>query len=313
MKIGFLTDSTCDLPKDIIKKYNIHILPIQIISGDTKLFDDKQGVVYQKTIHLIKKTHDIITQPQEPEIIAEFLADLILKNEYDQLLCLMPLKSRSDSFHNTYIAKEIAERKVNRIRAEDLLPGVRIEAVDSLQISVGLGILMLQSIYTSKASNRLEHIIKNIRFFSQFTQTYVIPKTLERLYFQGSEKGDSSVGLGTYIVGTALDIKPIILVHNGKSSAIAKTIGFDKAFDQVFDMMIEHIKLGHLMDRTINLSYGYTLSDLRNKPSFLEFERIAQQRNIKIFISNMASTLNVNIGLGSFAISFLSKKIPTHL
>lgn len=314
MKIGFITDSTCDIPSSLIKKHNIHILPIRVTCEHREILDDKTAQPYQRITGLLKRDLSIKSDPCSVEEIKDFFINLLMRNDYDHLVCIMPMKSRSESYVRTLDASIAARSEIRKQRQlKGWQPSVEIEVIDSTQISTGLGMILLNVIKAYEEHGTFARCIEATGKIVKYTQTYVLPNNLLNLYKQGSEKGDESVGLGTYLIGTALDIKPIILVHDNYSEAIDKIRGFDNALNHILEMLMKHISYNTIVGKTINISYGNTLKVLRAYPKYKEFENLAKSHDINILVSNMSATLNVNVGLGSIAFGFLAKKVIRNL
>src|SRR5579875_1422886 len=101
MKIGFLTDATCDLPAALIRKYNIHILPIRIICEHRVVMDNKKASGYQRVIDLLRRDLPISSAPCEPDEIRDYFINLLTTFDYEYLICIMPMQSRSESYLKT--------------------------------------------------------------------------------------------------------------------------------------------------------------------------------------------------------------------
>lgn len=314
MKIGFLTDATCDLPAPLLRKYNVHVLPIRITCEHRVIMDDKKAHAYQRVIDLLRRELPISTEPCSTEEIKDYFVNLLTTYDYDYLICIMPMQSRSDSYLRTLEGSIAARSEIRKVRIErGWKPTVEIEVIDSSQISTGLGLVLLNTIKTYEKDSNYEHTIETSHKLAKFTQTYVLPKNLEHLYKQGANKGDQSVSLGAYLLGTALDMKPIVFVNNNHSEPIARVKGYENGINQVFEMVMKHIYYNTIMGNTINISYGNTLKALRKYEKFQEFENLAKSHDITVLLSNMSATLNVNVGLNTLSVGFLSPKIIKNL
>jgi len=220
------------------------------------------------------------------------------------------MQSRSISYQNTLAAINNSIDEINKIRRNKNIPtNIIIEIIDSKQLSVGVGALLNYGINLINEGLSFDTSIKHLHTVLECIQTYVVPNNLSHLYTQGSKKGDKSVGLGALLLGNALDIKPIVFIHDNNSETIDKAIGFDNAVNKVLDIVIEQIRRDKLLAKYVNISYGNTLQQLKDKSKYKELEKLATQYGIKILLSNMTATLNVNVGLGSFAISFFSDSV----
>lgn len=310
MKIGFLTDATCDLPAQILRKYDIHVLPIRITCEHRVIMDDKKAEAYQRVVDLLRRDLPISSAPCEIDEIKNYFIDLLTTHDYEYLICIMPMQSRSESYLKTLEGSIAARSEIRKIRLEKgWKPNFEIEVIDSSQISTGLGLVVLNTVKTYEKENNYEDTIETANKLAKFTQTYVLPNNLEHLYKQGTVKGDKSVSLAAYLLGTALDMKPIIFVNDNHSEPLARVKGYENGINQIFEMLMKHIYYNTIMGKTINISYGNTLKALKKYPKFQEFENLAKSHDVTVLLSNMSATLNVNVGLNTLSVGFVSPKI----
>lgn len=309
MKIGFVTDSTCDLPLKYLKEHNIHTIPLKIFNGQKEIIDDRKVTSYQRTVNWLRRKDQVFSKPCDISFIKHYFIDLLTSHDYDQLICIMPMQSLSDSYNATLESALAARSDIRKGRlAKGFKPSVKIEIIDSSQISAGLGSLVLETAEHYKKTYSFEKTLKHIEQVKENTQTIIVPQSLEHFYNHNSERVDSVVGFGSYFLDSTLDIKPIVLISDNNISVIDRTRGYDSAINQVLSILIEHVQYGRISNNIINISYGNTKQELQNKIKYQEFEKIAKQFDVKVIISNMTATLNVNVGLGTFSVGFILNK-----
>lgn len=146
-KIGIITDATCDISEEVLKKYNIKIIPIKIHNGEESTLDVKTTEFTRSIMNmLVKNGKSFSTSPCEPDEIKKFL----LKNvvlEYDYVLAIMPMETRTKSYQNTIasISKVLPEARGIRNNAGNPT-SFMMNAIDSGQLSTGLGLSLLYAI-----------------------------------------------------------------------------------------------------------------------------------------------------------------------
>ena len=154
MRIGVVTDSTCDLPAQFYSDHQIGLLPVQIRLGEEVWTDDRDP---QATLRFYKelsdKGADADSFPQTAEQIRDrFLASTVL--DYDYVFCITITASRSPIFQNaTYdrqVGYQLTEALQKRLQqsspyaivgegtADTVLRG-KVTAVNLRQISQSLG------------------------------------------------------------------------------------------------------------------------------------------------------------------------------
>ena len=85
--------------------------------------------------------------------------------------------------------------------------------------------------------------------------------------FLARTKGDRSVSFLGAALGSALDIKPVLYGHAGRTEPVAKLKGFDNAVEQMFKFAGNRVISG-LLTPTVCLSYGGELDEMRALPGY---------------------------------------------
>lgn len=314
-RIGIITDATCDISEEVLKKYNVPIIPIKIHNGEQSTLDVKSPDFTKSVMNVLEKNgKDFSTSPCEPEEIKKFILKNVVLN-YDYVLAIMPMETRTKSYQNTIasISKVLVEARPIR-NNEGMTVSFMMNAIDSGQISTGLGLSLLYAMslinHYEKENKQftLENFQKKMKVFNSQIYTLLIPAGLGQLYNQAAKKGDKSVGLASYLLGSALDIKPLILAHQGKTESIAKIKGLEKSISSVSKLIRYHVLNDYFSHPVVNISYGGDVEELKSKQEIRELVEFLQEQNIKVFFSQMSATLMINLGMGGVAVSFAARR-----
>lgn len=108
------------------------------------------------------------------------------------------------------------------------------------------------------------------------------------------------------MLGTALDIKPILRGHRGETAPVGKVRGFEHGASVLFDYVTKRVQAGLLVP-TLSLSYGGDLDDMRNLPGYNAVVRTCGEAGVQILESPMGITGMVNVGEGAMTIGFASE------
>lgn len=314
MKLAIVTDAACDLAANFIEDYNIHVLPVKIIKGNTILFDLKDSNFITEVREDIKNNGKFYrTEPLNIEEMKEHLLKLLTNPEIESFLFILSSSSRSRTYSNVVstMAKIIPEVRSVR-QHKNLKSNIKFEIIDSMQLSTGLGVLISETVINIKKELNFEEIIQKVHESIAYTQAFLIPETLTQLYNQAGSKGDSSVGLGSYLLGTTLDIKPIIQSYKGVTRAVDKVKGFDKAFEMIVKLLISDIRNNRLKFKNIALSYGGDANkrkDLIESPAYIKLKEVADLHSVSITLSKMGATMMVNVGANAISVGYISANI----
>ena len=216
--IHIITDSTNDLDLDTITKHHIEVLPLYVNFSDES-FKDGVDITTKELYELVEKKNELpktaaIPQHTFVEVFQAYVA------AGDEILFTGISKQMSRTYENAVLAaKEVDEKK--------------IFIVDSMNLSTGIGLLVLkackyrdQGFSAKEIAEALEK--DNKRVLSQFAI-----ERMDYLY-----KGGRCSGMAK-LFGTLLKIKPIIAVRDGKMHVAKKPHGKMRV---ALDSMIEQLK-----------------------------------------------------------------------
>lgn len=195
MSVKIIADSTCDLSKDLLEKYDISVLPLHIVLGDKEYKDG------------LEITPDEIYEwsnanKEAPKTSAAAISDTIdiyskyLKS-YDEIICF----SISGQMSTTV--------NVMRMAAEELDAEDKIHIIDSENLSTGGGLLVVEAAIMAKEGKSGIEIVEAINHLKPNVRASFIVDTLTFLHRGGRCSGVAA------LAGGALKLHPKIVVENG--------------------------------------------------------------------------------------------------
>lgn len=314
MNLAIITDAACDLAANFIEDYNICVLPVKIIKGEQVFLDIKDSTLITEIREDLKSNGKLYsTEPLNPEELKKYLLKILTNPENESFLFVLSSSSRSETYTNTVIALSKIIPEVRSIRVKNgSKPNIKFEIIDSMQLSTGLGVIISEIIINMKKEYSFEELINKTKSSINFTQAFLIPDKLNQLYTQAGSKGDSSVGFGSYIIGSTLDIKPIIQSYKGVTKSIDKVKGFEKALEMIIRLLISDIRNNRLIFKNISISYGgdaIKRKDLVESYIYAKLKNVADEHCVKITLSKMGATMMVNVGPNAISIGYISENI----
>ena len=132
---------------------------------------------------------------------------------------------------------------------------------------------------------------------------YMVPGDLYYIRNRGMKKGEKSIGLFTYAVGSALDIKPVIQSYRGDTQPVAKVMGYERAVEKMFSHVARQIERG-ISTRHLCISYGGDPARIPRLPGYAALAQVARENGIEILNSIMSATAAVNAGGECVAIAY---------
>jgi DegV family protein with EDD domain len=230
--IHLVTDSTAYLPPDIIKQYDVHTVSLKVIVGD-QTYDEEGGITKAEFFRLLA---DIATTPTTSQPSAgEFIEC------YEQLI------GDEDEIISIHISSGLSGTVPNALAAaQEVAPG-RIHVVDSRTTAVGLMIMVVATGKAIVAGKSCAEILSMLERMVDESCIYFSVDTLEYLHKGGR------IGTASKWLGTLLNIKPVLYLHEGKIEPLDKVRTTKKArrrildeVEQVVGQRPSHVAVAHI-------------------------------------------------------------------
>lgn len=195
MSVKIIADSTCDLSRELIEKYNIEIIPLHIVLGEAEYKDGEEigpDEIYEWSD--ANKT--------TPKTSAASIADVMdayekYQKEYDELVVF----SISGKMSTTV--------NVMRMGAEELEIEDRVFVVDSENLSTGGGLLVIEAAIMAQAGKSAKEIVEYMTVLKPCVRASFVVDTLTYLHRGGRCSGVAA------LAGGALKLHPKIVVEDG--------------------------------------------------------------------------------------------------
>jgi len=196
MGVRVVTDSSCDLPRNLMEVYGIEVVPLTIRFGDEELVDREELEPDEFWTRL--KSSDALPETSAPSAGAfeTRFRDLIHRGATG--IISINLSSRLSA---TMQAAQVAANVVR-----DECPTV---VIDSRTVSMGLGALCLTAARRAADGGKLEEIVEDVISRRDRTRLFGALDTLEFL------KRGGRIGNARALLGSMLSIKPIVEVRDG--------------------------------------------------------------------------------------------------
>ena len=216
--IKICSDSTCDLSDELVSRYGITIIPLHILLGD-KEYRDRVEISQKEIFEWADKNK---TTPKTSAVSFE-----------DASAFVKPMLDAGDEIILFTISSSMsATENVFRMVAEDLGATDRMHVIDSMNLSTGIGLLVIEAAVMAQEGYSASEIVKEIERLRPKVRSSFVIDTLTYLAMGG--RCSSVVAL----TGGILKIHPKIVVKDGKMDVAKKYRGQLRAvvMDYVKDM-----------------------------------------------------------------------------
>jgi DegV family protein with EDD domain len=279
-QIKILTDSTADLPPSLIKELGITVVALKV------LFPDK---VYQEGVDITPKefyeklqTTDKLPTTSQPTLV-------------DFLEAYHELTSDGSAVISIHISSLMSGTSQTALLARSQLPEADITVVDSKLVCMALGMVALSAARAAKEKKSKEEILQIISQIMGRVQTYFVVDTLEYL-----QKG-GRIGKASALLGTMLNIKPVLSLQDGIIVPFEKIRGKGKALDHIVEVAKAYAKVHGKVNCAI--LHGNVLDEA------IKFHQkiVSEVPSSEIIICEIGAVVGTHAGPGTIALFFYAE------
>ena len=284
MSFKIVTDSACDLPAEMIEALDLGIAALSV---------ELDGRAYAEGEMTPKELYDHLrsgklpkTSAVNPELWADAMRPALEQGQ--DVLTLVFSSALSATCQNAFIAAE-------ELRGE--FPDRKLIVIDSLCAAIGLGLLVHTAAKLRDAGKTIEETAAWIEEHKLNVCHWVTVEDLMHL------KRGGRVSAATAVVGTMLNIKPIIRVdHNGRLESLAKCRGRKAALNYLLDRMAE--SFDPEIDDTVFIGHGDCMEDAK----YLE-QKVRERFGVQnVHINYIGAVVGAHTGPGVAVLFFYGKK-----
>lgn len=216
MSITIVADTLCDVPKIFVDKYDIKVMPLTVHFGEES-FSDGIDITPEEFFYKLSKASEL---PKTSQVTpAEF--SKIFKKELEKgnkVLTILGSSQLSGTYSSAVMAKE-------ELESDDIF------IIDSESISLGAGMLVIKAARLIEEGKTFEEVYYAIHKSKKGVKHFIVLGELKYIYKGGR------ISLSSSVLGSVLNIKPILTVSEGKLEMIGKARGMKKAISNVLDII----------------------------------------------------------------------------
>lgn len=288
MSFEIVTDSSSNLPNDLINKYNLHILSLVFRVNDVEYESYKKGEENDLSkFYTMMRNKDLVTTScMSPNTCIETIEPLLASGK--DVLYIGFSSALSGTYQTAHtVIEELKEKYPER----------KIYDIDTLGASLGEGLLVTYAAKQREEGKSIEDVYSWL-MDNRFHLCHWF--TVDDLFFL---KRGGRVSASAAVVGTMLGIKPVLHMDNsGKLIPVEKVRGRKKSLDTLLEKMVQLAIEPE--NQTVYISHGDCIEDaeyLANK--------IKDRFGIKdILIHYVDPVIGAHSGPGTVALFFIGKE-----
>lgn len=229
-KIVVVTDSTAYLPEEAQNGYHIPTIPLWLLWGEERFRDGvdiEPQTFYRRLPHV--DAHPTTSQPSSGEFMEFF----------------RQVGAEADAIVGIFISAKLSGTVDSALAAQAMMPELDIHIVDSHSTSMGLGFIVMAAARAAAAGKPVEEVVATAKRLREPMNVLFAVDTLEYLHRGGR------IGGAKRLLGTALNIKPILYVDDGAVEALAQARGKRKAITQMLDYAAEQVNGSRIAEAAV--------------------------------------------------------------
>lgn len=220
-KVRIVTDSTADIPKEIIEELGIIVVPLKVSFG-TEVYRDGVDITSAAFISRLQDSTILPTtsQPSPGEFVAV----------YEKLI------AKGDTIISIHISGKLSGTMQSAQTAKTVTDSRNIYIIDSKSASLGLGLIVIAAAKAAREGRSVHEILSMVKEKVDNSFILFLVETLDYL-----EKG-GRIGKANALLGSLLKIKPILTIDDeGQVIPLEKVRGTNKALQRISQIVAERI------------------------------------------------------------------------
>ncbi len=216
-KVAVVTDGSAGLPPELLHKYDIRVVPIDVVINGVV----RAGISPGEIVHALRDGLQVTTSRPAPDRFLQVFEELHAKG-YDGIV----VGTLSAGLSGTCESAQMAARACK-------LP---VEVVDSKSIGLGLGFSVFDAARVAAQGAPIDRVAHELGSRAHEAAVYFYLDTLEYL-----RKG-GRIGAASAWIGTALAVKPILQLTDGLIAPCEKVRTESRAIERIVELALVRVK-----------------------------------------------------------------------
>jgi len=279
MAVKVVTDSTSDIPAQVAQELGITVVPLYIHFGNEV---HRDGV----DISAAEFYDRLIKEPQLPKTSAPSSGTFTetynnLATQTDEVISIHISSKLSATYNSALVGKEGMEASC------------RVEIVDSLSASMGLGLLAIVAAKAALAGADLDQITAIVSRDIPNTHYFGLVDTLEYLHKGGR------IGKAQALLGSVLNVKPLIEIRDGEVYPLERVRGQAKGLARLCELAQKFPRI-----KEMTIAHTTTPEELE----VLSARLITSFPKDRIYRSQCGATIGTYLGPGTLTIGLIEEE-----
>lgn len=282
-QVAIVTDSVVSIPESIIENLNIHWVPYYIHRGE-EVLRDLVTIQREAFYEWLPNAQELpLTASPGPGDYLEMYEKLVNEEDVNEIISIHMTSKGSGAYQAAKTAQSMIK---------DKMPDLQVEVVDTLNVSMCHGWMVIEAARASLQGRSLNDIVNIVKNMIPSTQMLQTADTLKYLYMGGR------IGKAKHLVGTLLNIKPLIGMEDG----VIVPLGQARSRKKVYQMIVD--KVGAAVGEIGKIKVAYV-----HAAAYEEAEKIKALLETRLdcvesIIAELSPALGVHTGPGTAGVCY---------
>jgi len=276
-KVVVVTDSTAYLPPDLTQRHGIQVAPLYV-NWDGQTYRDGVDITLADFYARLKTSKSMPSTSQTtPDDFSKIFS---------------PILAGGNEVLGVFISSKLSGTLESAWQVKNAMPSAPIELVDSFSSAMALGFVALAAARAAESGASLAEAAAIARRTVEYTNVIFVVDTLEYMHRGGR------IGGAKRFLGTALNLKPLLTVVDGKVEALESVRTKSKATERMLDVIEERVG-GR---RPLRLSPLHAAAP--EEVQALMKAAAARLNPEECFLSEVSPAIGTHVGPGTIGIAY---------
>jgi fatty acid kinase fatty acid binding subunit len=282
-KVAVVTDSCASLPEKLINDLNIHWVAYYIHRGQ-EVLRDLVSIQRDEFLQWLTTARVLPTTASPgPGDYLSMYKKIATEQDVEEIVSIHMTSKGSGAYQAAMVAKSMLKEE---------LPRLRVEVIDTLNVSLCQGWMVIEAARAALAGKNLDEIVNRVMRMIPVAQMIQTADTLKYLYMGGR------IGLAQRLVGSLLNIKPLIGMQNG----VIVPLGQARSRGRAYQMMVDLVESAVGAGGRIKIAYVHAgaLQEVEKIKQLVE----ARMEVVESLFAELSPALAVHTGPGTAGLCY---------
>lgn len=279
MAVKVITDSTAYLPQEVLEELDIKVVSLGVNFTDSSY---KEVEISNESFYELMAQSPKVPTSSQPSPADFYEVMLKTVEQGDEIAGVFLSSDFSGTYYSAVTARKMIQEKY---------PEAKIELIDSRSAATPVGYGAIAGAKGAREGWPLEKVVVKIKEVVSKGRLFFVPKTLEYL------KKGGRIGGAAALVGTLLQVKPILTVQDGRVAVFDKVRTSEKALARLVEVFAQDLK--QTGGAEVTVLHINCLEDARALA-----KQIAEISCLQVGIGSIGPVIGLHVGPGTLGIAY---------